>query len=319
MRGRPVGRSRVSELGFGTAPIGNLYAEVSDEQAEAALAAAWEGGIRYFDTAPHYGLGLAERRLGLGLRAMARDEVAISTKVGRLLQPNPFPVGSDLGAGGFAVPDDLVRRRDYSADGVRRSLESSLERLGLDRVDLVYVHDPTDHLESALGEAIPALVALREQGVVGAVGVGMNLVEPLRRFVAESPIDTVLVAGRYTLIDRSAGALLEECADRGVRVVAAAPFNSGLLARDEPPAQATFDYGPAPDDVLAAARDCAQVCAAHGVLLPAAALQFPLRHPAVTCVLAGMRSAAEVRDAIAWSQAALPDALWDALPAPRRR
>jgi D-threo-aldose 1-dehydrogenase len=129
----------------------------------------------------------------------------------------------------------------------------------------------------------------------------------------------VLVAGRYTLIDRSAGALLEECADRGVRVVAAAPFNSGLLARDEPPAQATFDYGPAPDDVLAAARDCAQVCAAHGVLLPAAALQFPLRHPAVTCVLAGMRSAAEVRDAIAWSQAALPDALWDALPAPRRR
>ena len=316
---RALGATAVTELAFGTAPIGNLYTPVSDADAEAALRAAWEGGIRAFDTAPHYGLGLAERRLGHALAAMDRDALTISTKVGRLLEPNPSASGSDLDAGGFAVPDDVRRRCDYSADGVRQSLEASLQRLGLDRVDVVYVHDPEQHMEAALGEAVPALVALREQGVIDAIGVGMNFVEPLRRFVAETDIDAVLVAGRYTLIDRTAEPLLDDCERRGVAVVAAAPFNSGLLSRPEPPADARFDYGPAPDDVLASARACARVCAAHGVALPQAALRFALEHPAVACVLAGMRTAAEVRQAIAWLEAPLPPELWGQLPRAARR
>ena len=180
------------------------------------------------------------------LQGKPRDEYVISTKVGRLLQTNPVPTGSDLKAGGFAVTDDLIRVRDYSRDGVLRSIESSLERLGLDRIDIVYVHDPEDHMDSAVGEAVPALVELREQGVVGAVGAGMNFVEPLRRFVAETDVDVLMVAGRWTLVDQSAEPLLTDCAHAGVAVVAAAPFNSGLLARPHPADDARFDYDTAP-------------------------------------------------------------------------
>jgi D-threo-aldose 1-dehydrogenase len=318
---RPLGRTGlvVSELALGTAPIGNLYTAVADDDAAAAIDAAWDGGVRCFDTAPHYGLGLAERRLGRALAARPRAEYVLCTKVGRVLEPNPSPRGSDLHAGGYAVPDDLVRRRDYSADGVRRSIEDSLRRLGADRIDVVHVHDPEDDMERALREAVPALVGLREQGMIGAVGVGMNLVAPLRRFVAETDIDVVLVAGRYTLIDRTAGPLLDDCATRGVAVIAAAPFNSGLLATDAgPPGGARFDYAPAPDDVVAAARACAEVCAAHGVPLAQAALHFPLRDRSVACVLAGMRTAGEVRQALRWAAGEVPEALWENLPAPAR-
>ncbi len=316
MRRSPVGSTgvNVTSLGFGAAPIGNLYRAIDDETARLAVAAGWEGGIRYFDTAPHYGLGLSERRLGAALRQHPRAEFTISTKVGRLLVPNPSPTGSDLERGGFAVEDILHREYDYSRDGVLRSLESSLDRLGTDRIDIVYVHDPEGHMEPALREAVPTLVELRDQGVIGAVGVGMNFAEPLRRFVTQTDTDVVMVAGRWTLVDRSAAPLLEDCLDRGVAVVSAAPFNSGLLSRPAPPDDAHFDYGPAAPDVLAAARACAQACIAHATTLPTAALQFPLLHPAVCTVVAGMRTAHQCALNLEWASAEIDEHLWAALP-----
>jgi D-threo-aldose 1-dehydrogenase len=312
MRRRRVGRTDVhlTELGFGAAPIGNLYAEVADDVAAAAVDAAWDAGVRYFDTAPHYGLGLSERRLGKALASRPRAEYVVSTKVGRRLEPNPAPTGSDLPGGLFAVPDDLTRRRDYSADGVRRSLESSLERLGLDRVDVVLVHDPDDHLPQTVAEALPALLRLRDEGVVGAVGVGMNQWQAALEIVRAVDVDAVLLAGRWTLLDRSGEPLLAGCAARGVSVIAAGPFNSGLLARPEPPADATFDYRPVPPETLARARDLAVAARRHGAELPQAALQFPLRHEAVASVLTGLRTATEVRAAAAGLAAPTPDALW---------
>jgi D-threo-aldose 1-dehydrogenase len=304
----------VTELGFGGAPVGNLYSQLSDEDAGAVLDAAWDGGIRYYDTAPHYGLGLSERRIGKALRGRPREQFVISTKVGRLLVPNPNPKGSDLQSGGFDVPDTLIRKLDYSRDGVLRSLEQSLQRLGLDSVDIVYVHDPEDHMEEAVREAIPALAQLRDQGVIGAVGVGMNFVEPLRRVVAEADVDVILVAGRWTLIDRSAEPLLADCIERGVAVIAAGAFNSGLLAQEEPSADAQFDYQPVTTVALAAARACAAVCSDHDTTLPTAALQFPLRHPAVSSVLAGIRTVSDCVQDIAAMAADLDERLWDDLP-----
>lgn len=317
MTARRLGRTsvRVSSLGFGGAPIGNLYAPIDDDRARATVEAAWDVGVRYYDTAPHYGLGLSERRLGAALAHRPRADFTVSTKVGRLLEPHPAPTGSDLAAGGFAVPDTLIRRPDYSRDGVLRSLQGSLTRLGLDRVDIVYVHDPDDHLDAALDQALPALTDLRDQGVIGAVGVGMNTVAPLLRVVAEADVDTVMVAGRWTLIDRTARPLLEECAKRGVSVVAAAPFNSGLLSRPRPPDDASFDYGPASDALLRRARRLADVCARHGTVLPHAAVRFPLRDPTVAGVVAGFRSAHEVMSAARWAAGDLTDATWSDLDA----
>lgn len=186
---------QVTELGFGAAPIAGLYKPVDEADAAATIVAAWDSGVRYYDTAPHYGLGLSEVRLGRALSDRPRDELVVSTKVGRLLVPNPAPTGSDL-ASGFAVPDGLTRELDFTADGVRRSLEGSLLRLGMDRVDIVLVHDPDDHVDQALTEALPALVALRDEGVVGAVGVGMNQWQAPLRFVREADVDVVMVAGR---------------------------------------------------------------------------------------------------------------------------
>jgi D-threo-aldose 1-dehydrogenase len=311
MRANTLGRTRVevSLLGFGAAPLGNLYFPIDEQTARAAIEAAWNGGVRYFDTAPHYGLGLSESRLGAALADRPRAEFTISTKVGRLLVPNSSPTGSDLAAGGFAVGDALTRRWDFSRDGVRRSLEASLGRLGLDRIDIVYVHDPDDQLQAAIGQAIPALLELREQGVVGAVGAGMNAVDPLRRIVAETDVDVVMVAGRWTIVDRCAEQLLADCADRQVSVVAAAPFNSGLLARPWPPDDAHFDYGPAPARMLAAAREAAVVCKRNGTTLPHAAVHFPLHHPAVACVVAGMRTAAEATQDVGWMSTELPPGL----------
>jgi len=312
-----LGRSRVTvtALGFGGAPVANLYSQVDDETARQTVDAAWDAGIRYFDTAPHYGLGLSERRLGQALAGRPREEYVISTKVGRLLEPNPVPTGSDLASGGFAVPDTFTRRRDYSRDGIMRSLEASLERLGLDRVDIVLIHDPEDHMTVALSDAIPALIELREQGVIGAVGAGMNLVEPLRRFVCETDVDLVLAAGRWTLVDQSAAPLLDDCLEREVGLVAAGVFNSGLLSVAAPADDALFDYEPAPPDVLAAARACAAVCENHGATLPAAALQFPLRHPAISSVVVGMRSVEDCAADVAALTASLDERLWSELPA----
>ncbi|MFJ8504212.1 aldo/keto reductase [Streptomyces avermitilis] len=312
MKGRPLGRTsvRVSTLGFGAAPLGNLYRPIDDRQAQATLEAAWDVGVRYYDTAPHYGLGLSERRLGDALAHRPRSEFTLSTKVGRLLEPHPAPTGSDLTAGGFAVPDTLVRRPDYSRDGVLRSLEGSLNRLRLDHVDIVYVHDPDDHLDAALDHALPTLTALRDQGVIGAVGVGMNAVAPLLRIVAEADVDAVMVAGRWTLLDRTARPLLDACAERGVAVVAAAPFNSGLLSRPHPARGATFDYGPASESALSRARLLAGMSGRHGTVLPHAALRFPLRDPCVACVVAGFRTPEEVESAARWAATDLTEEAW---------
>ncbi len=299
----------VSVLGFGGASIGSLYRSTSDEEATAAVEQAWAGGIRYFDTAPHYGLGLSERRLGEALRGKDRERYVLSTKVGRLLVPNPTPTGSDLAAGGFAVPDDLMRQYNYSRDGVLRSLEGSLKRLGVDRIDVVYIHDPENHMDDAISLAAPTLCELRDEGVIGAIGAGMNYVAPLRRFVAETDVDVLMVAGRWTLLDRAAAPLLAECADRNVAVVAAAPFNSGLLSRPWP-AGGKFDYADAPAETVAQAQRLATLCTQGGVELPAAAIQFPLRHPAVVSVVSGMRSPAQVTDALSRFSAVIPDTVW---------
>jgi D-threo-aldose 1-dehydrogenase len=312
MRTRTIARTgtRVSELGFGGASLGNLYRATDEDEGASAVTAAYDAGITYFDTAPHYGLGLSERRLGRALAGYPRDSYTLSTKVGRLLEQNPSPTGSDLEAGGFAVPDDLVRRWDFSADGVRRSLEESLERLAVDRVDIVYVHDPDDHADQAVAEAIPALVELREQGVIGAVGIGMNQVAVPLRAVKETDLDVVMLANRWTLVDRSAAELLDICAERGVSVVAAAPFNSGLLARPRPPADATYDYRPAPAELLAKVHRFADVCEHWGVTLPDAAVQFPLQHPAVVSVVAGLRDPHQVHQLIARHDATVPAEVW---------
>ncbi|CAM5243788.1 aldo/keto reductase [Streptomyces tanashiensis] len=264
--------------------------------------------MRYFDTAPHYGLGLSERRLGAALRSRPRSEYLLSTKVGRILEPTPGATGADL-AQGFAVPATHRRRWDFTASGVRRSIEASLERLGLDRIDIVYLHDPDDHAAEALGQAYPELARMRDEGTVGAIGAGMNQARLLARFVRETDIDAVLLAGRYTLLDQ--GGLAEPlplAADRGVGVVIGGVFNSGLLADPRP--GASFDYAAAPPGPLARALDLRTVCERHGVPLRAAALRFPAAHPAVASVLIGLRSAAEAHDAAAMLDHPVPDALW---------
>jgi D-threo-aldose 1-dehydrogenase len=303
---------RVTSLGFGAAPIGNLFVAVDEEAALATVSAAWDGGVRYFDTAPHYGLGLSERRLGEALAGRRRQEYAISTKVGRLLRPNPRPTGSDL-AEGFDVPDDQLRVLDYSKDGVLRSIEASLERLNTDRIDIVYIHDPDDFLYQAITEAAPTLSALRDEGVIGAYGVGMNNWQPMLRLVQSTDLDVVMLAGRWTLLDRSGGPLLDTCQERGVSVVAAAPFNSGLLATADPADDARFDYLQAPRSLIGRARALAAECRRQGTSLPQAALQFPLRHPAVVSVVVGMKTPAEAATDLVWAQESVPDAAWAAL------
>ncbi|REJ07219.1 aldo/keto reductase [Microbacterium bovistercoris] len=299
-------------LGFGAASIGNLYTAVSDQAAEAALEAAWQSGIRYFDTAPHYGLGLSERRLGAFLQTKPRDEFVISTKVGRLLEPNPaYAGGRDL-ENAFDVPDDLIRRFDPSPEGVRRSLDDSLERLGLDRVDVLYLHDPDVYdLEWGMRDGLPALAALRDEGLVREIGIGVNDAAVAARAVREGDLDLVMIAGRYTLLEQLAlEDLFPTCEERGVRVVDAAVFNSGLLATSSPAASGTYNYGAVPADVLDRARELAAVCAKHGVELPAAALQFPARHPVVATVVVGTAKADSVRQNAERMHAEIPDALW---------
>jgi D-threo-aldose 1-dehydrogenase len=283
---------------------------VPDADVSAAVEAAWSAGVRYFDTAPHYGLGLSERRIGAALAGRPRSGFTVSTKVGRLLVPAAGSPGRQDPAG-FVVPATHRRVWDFSRDGVLRSLEGSLQRLGLDRVDVVYLHDPDEHEDQARGEALPALLELRDQGVVGAVGVGMNSTAMPTRFVRECDVDLVMCAGRYTLLDQAALAdLLPAALERGVGIVVAGVYNSGLLATDSPRAGATFDYQPADAQVLARARRIADVCAAHGVTLPAAALAFARAHPAVVSTVVGLQDADQVRQTVQRAAAAVPGALW---------
>ncbi|MFH9574441.1 aldo/keto reductase [Streptomyces sp. NPDC017454] len=314
MPSRVLGRSGVSvtALGFGAAAVGGLYEDVGEEEAAAAVDAAWEAGVRYFDTAPHYGLGLSEHRLGEALGARPRDTFTLSTKVGRILVPHEGG-GDDL-AHGFAVPATHRRRWDFSADGVRRSLEDSLTRLGLDHVDLVLLHDPDDHEEQAFREAYPALEELRAQGVVRAIGAGMNRTRMLTRFLTDTDVDAVLCAGRYTLLEQGAlDGLLPSAAAAGKSVIVGGVFNSGLLA--DPSPGATYDYAAAPPDLLHRAVRMHDVAESGGVPLRAAALRFPFGHPAVASVLVGARSAAQVRDAAEQFRRPFPDSVWEGLRA----
>lgn len=302
---------RVTELGFGGAPVGNLYAVLPGDEARATLDAAWDSGIRYFDTAPHYGLGVSEQRVGGALAQRPPAEWTLSTKVGRLLVPED---GAMATGAHDAEPVPLRRVFDFTGDGVRRSLEESLTRLGLDRVDVVLVHDPDDHWEDASRHAVPALCELRDQGVIGAVGVGMNGSAMLARFVEQTDVDVVMCAGRYSLLEQPALTDLLPLAEaNGVGVLAAGIFNSGLLARAEVPDDAKYDYRPATDAVLARARRLARVCLDHGTTLPAAAVHFALAHPAVVSVVLGMGSAHHVAENRALLDATPPAELWDDL------
>lgn len=284
-------------IGYGAANVGNLFRELSDDEAWAVLDAAWESGVRYYDTAPHYGLGLSERRLGAFLQTKPRDEFVVSTKAGRLLRPNPnFDGGLDT-AHDFFVPDDLQRVWDFSDAGIRSSLAESRERLGLDRIDLVYLHDPERHdLDLALDEALPALEALRAEGDVQAIGVGSMTSEALARTVREADLDIIMIAGRYTLLEQPAAVdVLPACHDRGTGVVAASVFNSGLLANSEPTRDGRYEYGGVPEDVWERLQRIVAVCRAHDVPLPAAAIQFPLRDAATKSVVLGSSRPEQVR------------------------
>ncbi|WP_116110124.1 aldo/keto reductase [Amycolatopsis ruanii] len=298
---------------LGAANLGNLYAPMSDEQAHAVLEAAWDSGIRYFDTAPHYGLGLSERRLGAFLAGKPRAEFVVSTKAGRLLVPDPAGAGRLDEANQFAVPADHRRVWDFSADGVRRSLDDSLTRLGLDSVDVVYLHDPEEYdLDPALASGLPALAGLRDEGVVRAVGVGSKSVAALAAAARSGIADLLMVAGRFTLLDHAAlDEVLPECRARSIGVAAASVFNSGLLATPEPAGR--YDYAAAPPDVLVTAREIAAVCAEFGVDLPTAALHFPLRDPAVRAVVAGAATPEEVRQNARRLAATVPAELWTTL------
>ncbi|MRG60288.1 aldo/keto reductase [Agromyces sp. CFH 90414] len=303
---RVAGSTAVGDaFGLGCAPIGNLYRPLADDDAVATVERALERGIRFFDTAPHYGAGASEQRLGRAIAGVDRDAVVIATKVGRRV----------VDADGAAVPvggigTDTVA--DLSRDGILRSLEGSLRRLGTDRVDLLHLHDPHHDVDGALRTAVPALVELRDQGVVRSIGVGIGWSAPLARFVREAPVDVVMIAGRMTLIDRTAeDELLPDAIRHGVGVIAAGVFNSGVLA--DPVGAPYFDYKPASDEQVERALRLQRACAAYGVALPHAAARFPLRREPVEAVVVGARTPAEVDDFVDGASVEIPDALWQEL------
>jgi D-threo-aldose 1-dehydrogenase len=301
-------------LGFGGAPLGDMFAKVDDATAEAALQAAWDSGIRYYDTAPHYGAGLSEHRFGAVLRRQQRDDYVLSTKVGRLLEPSVEPELAHPFLSGLM----FRRRQDYSAAGARRSVEDSLQRMAIGRIDIVYVHDlAPDHLGDGYDEAFRIardgafreLIKMREEGLIRAWGLGVNLPEPCVRALKESDPDVFLLAGRYSLIDLAGTKeLLPLCAERGAHVVVGGPYNSGLLAGGT-----TFDYQEAPAEQVAARDRMAAVAAEFGVDLKAAALQFCAAHPVVASVIPGAKHADRVRQNVALMQARIPAEFWAAL------
>ena len=300
-------------LGYGAANVGNLFRALSDDEAWAVLEAAWDAGIRYFDTAPHYGLGLSERRLGAFLQTKPRDEFVISTKAGRLLRPNPAHQAGGLDTDNdFHVPDDLRREWDFSEAGIRASIAESQERLGLDRIDLLYLHDPERHdLDLALAEAFPALEKARSEGLVGAIGIGSMVSDALSRAVREADLDLIMVAGRYTLLEQSAAAdVLPACAETGTGIVAASVFNSGLLAQSEPRRDGRYEYGQLPEELWDRLVRIASICRAHDVPLPAAAIQFPLQSDLVRSVVVGGSRPAQLRQNAEYAALEIPADLW---------
>ena len=321
----PVGRTSlaVTRLALGGASIGGLFRAVHPEDAVAMVDYAWSLGIRYFDVAPLYGYGAAERAMGAALSKMPRHEFVLSTKVGRLVRaagevrPGDELDRQTLGDRSDAYYADTGGRRmvfDYSAEGVRRSLAESLERLGLAKVDIVYIHDPDDHWQAALDEAYPALERLRADGVVGAIGAGMNQSAMLARFALETDMDVFLLANRYTLLDQEAAAtLLPMCLDRGIAVMVGGVMNSGVLV--DPLPGSRFDYAPAPASVIERARRIGAVCDRYGISRKAAAIQFPLAHRAVTGLIAGVRTPEHLDDYPASLRQVIPGELWAELKA----
>lgn len=302
-------------LAYGAANVGNLHRALDDAEAHAVLTAAWDAGIRTFDTAPHYGLGLSERRVGAFLRDKPREQFTISTKVGRLIRPNPGGEGGLDLDNAFHVPTDVRREWDFSARGIEASLDESLERLGLDRVDTLYLHDPERHdLDLAISEALPALENLRARGRVDRIGVGSMDADALAASVRGADLDEVMVAGRFTLLEQPAAAeVLPACRERGTTIVAASVFNSGLLSRDEPSRDARYEYGGVPEAIWSRLERILQICRAHGVALPAAALAFVAREPLVTTVVIGAsRPSHLAQNAESW-RAEIPEAFWDDL------
>jgi D-threo-aldose 1-dehydrogenase len=299
-------------LGMGGAPLGNLFTAIPDPVATATIEAAWNCDIRHFDTAPHYGAGLSEHRIGAVLRHHRRDEYTLSTKIGRILEPVASVPDLDEN---FQHGLSFRRRLDYSYDGAMRSIEDSLQRLGLPRIDIVYIHDCApdwlgatwrEQFDEAMEGAAVALTQLREQGVIRAWGLGVNVVDPCLLALEQADPDLFLVAGRYTLLDHTALAeLLPACEARDVKVVIGGPYNSGLLAGGS-----TFNYEKAPPALRARAEALAAACGRHGVDLKAAALQFPLAHPAVAAVIPGPRTPEEVRQNAAAMAQPIPPALW---------
>ena len=321
----PLGRTglSVTRLGFGGASIGGIFTAVNDADARATVRHAWDLGIRFFDTAPLYGYGASERRVGAALRGEHRDTFVLSTKVGRLVR-KPDEIGPDderdhQRFGGrddafYVIPGPERIVFDYSADGVRRSIEESLERLGLERIDIALIHDPDDHWQAALDGAYPALARLREQGLIQAVGAGMNQSEMLTRFVRETDMDAILLAGRYTLLEQDAlDELLPACEERGVAVLIGGVMNSGLLA--DPRSGSRFNYTPAPAEIVEHARRIGDVCDRHGVPLRAAAIQFPLAHAVVASLVVGVRTVGHLDEYPAFARFEIPRALWDDLRA----
>ena len=308
---------------LGGAPLGNLFHAVSDEAAVALVRHAHAAGVRYFDTAPHYGHGRSERRFGDALRDLPRESYLISTKVGRLLEPRG---DAPRDQHGYVDTLPFVQRYDYTAAGVRRSLDDSLQRLGLARVDLVYVHDldrathgdaHPRRLADALDGGLPALAALKREGAIDGYGLGVNDSAICLELLRRTDLDVVLLAGRYTLADQSALAeLLPECERRGVAIVVGGPFNSGILATGAHPrdgAPPRFNYAPAPAAIVERVAALERVCAQFSVPLAAAALQFPLAHPAVACVLPGARSIAEFEENSRLAREPVPPEFWRAL------
>jgi aryl-alcohol dehydrogenase-like predicted oxidoreductase len=295
---------RVTRLGLGTGPLGGALAPVGDHAAIGTVDRAWQLGLRWFDTAPFYGSGLAEIRLGRALRSRPREEYVLATKVGRLLVPD-----GDEGPGLWAERSGMTSVFDYSSEATRSSLTASLDRLGLERVDVLHIHDAAGHYREAIEGAYPALADLRSEGLVRAIGVGMNQSAMLADFARAGDFDCFLLAGRYNLLDQSGLAdLLPLCMERGIPVIAGAVLAFGLLA--DPTPGGGVEGPPADARTRAKVQAIREVCARYEVPIGAAALQFPLGHPAVRTVLVGARSAGEIEQDVALFELEIPGALW---------
>ena len=298
----------VTRFGLGTAPLAGLYEAVPEDQALQVITRAWDEGVRHFDTAPLYGFGNAETRLGKALHDKPREDFVLASKVGRLLRADAPPEPGQNFRGTPSVNPVF----DFSYDGVMRSVDESLQRLQLDRIDILHIHDPDNHYDDALHGAYKALDHLRSEGVIRAVGAGMNQAEMLARFAREGNFDCFLLAGRYTLLDQIAlDELLPICVERGIAIIAAGVYNSGILA--DPKLGARYNYATAPEPLLERARKIRAVCDRNGVPLKAAALQFPIGHPAVSCVVVGCRSVAQLDESLRMFEVDIPPSLWQEL------